>query len=145
MELDLSMYKEGYRNIAMQINELNNNSEAEIERLEGVIAENQAQIRNWDEPYEYYNYPESRQITEYNKDFENYARPFNEEIRKAQNRIAELQSSMEENQEQMKQNKEKTGKKPVLAPYHSALAPNLIGCCSFIGPVPPLLFIRFHI
>ena len=107
MELDLSMYKEGYRNIAMQINELNNNSEAEIERLEGVIAENQAQIRNWDEPYEYYNYPESRQITEYNKDFENYARPFNEEIRKAQNRIAELQSSMEENQEQMKQNKEK--------------------------------------
>ena len=107
MKLDLSMYKEGYRNIAMQINELNNNSEAEIERLEGVIAENQAQIRNWDEPYEYYNYPESRQITEYNKDFENYARPFNEEIRKAQNRIAELQSSMEENQEQMKQNKEK--------------------------------------
>ena len=106
MELDLSMYKEGYRNIAMQINELNNNSEAEIERLEGVIAENQAQIRNWDEPYEYYNYPESRQITEYNKDFENYARPFNEEIRKAQNRIAELQSSMEQNQEQMQQNKE---------------------------------------
>ena len=107
MELDLSMYKEGYRNIAMQINELNNNSEAEIERLEGVIAENQAQIRNWDEPYEYYNYPEAMQKNEYNKDFENYARPFNEEIRKAQNRIAELQSSMEENQEQMKQNKEK--------------------------------------
>ena len=31
-----------------------------------------------------------------------------------------------------------------LVPYRPALAPNLIGCCDIIGPVPPSLFIRFH-
>ena len=107
MKLDLSMYKEGYRNIAIQINELkNNNNESEIKRLESVIAENEAQIKNWNEPYEFYDYPESIQKNEYNKDFENYARPFNEEIRKAQNRIAELQSNIGESQEQIQKNRE---------------------------------------
>ncbi len=46
----------------------------------------------------------------------------------------------------MKQNKEKKQAELVFqVPYRTALAPNLIGCCDFIGPVPPSLFIRFHL
>lgn len=45
----------------------------------------------------------------------------------------------------MKQNKEKNKRGTCfLVPYRPALAPNLIGCCDIIGPVPPSLFIRFH-
>lgn len=95
MKLDLPMYKEAYKNIAEQVKELDIiDNEKEIERLEKVIAENQANIEAWE-------VHENDQ-----KEFENYAEPYNAKISEAQTKILELEKGIEENKKQQEENKE---------------------------------------
>jgi len=95
MKLDLPMYKEAYKNIAEQVKELDIiDNEKEIERLEKVIAENQANIEAW-------KVHENDQ-----KEFQDYAEPYNAKIREAQTKIIELENGIEENKKQQEENKE---------------------------------------
>jgi len=91
---DLQMYKDGYKNIAIQIKELNIiDNETEIKRLEEVVNENQAKIEEWE-------VHENDQ-----KEFEEYAMPYNEKIREAEAKIVQLEQGKEENKKQQEENK----------------------------------------
>lgn len=109
MELDLPMFKEAYKNIAIGIKELETpDNKEEIKKLEELIERNQAQIRAWKTEYDPTVWPSEEVFREHdNARFEEYAEPFNANIREAEKMIKDLENGMEENQLELAENKAK--------------------------------------
>ena len=117
MELDLPMYKEAYKNIAIQIKELDNkivDNETQIKRLEESIAENQSNIEKWGKvAVERGLIEKEEDMTKINiKYFDEYAEEYIKAISEAENQIKELstEESKSENKRQIEENNAKRSK-----------------------------------